>query len=172
MFTFTFPGWHRGGGCGATEFSKTGDRQFNWSWFINDFGWFRWKLILRFKYISFYFAILAIAMLCTEETGEKKLWRRELCRWELRVGASVPEEIPRSGSCKSFCKSYYFVIPVITMKEEVNRAYEEGSSEDENSELEHQSQRKFPDQVAANILVRFPDLVREPGFKRLHNPCH
>ena len=68
--------------------------------------------------------------------------------------------------------SFSIVNPVIIMKEEVNRAYKEGSSVDENSELEHQSQRKFPDQVAANILVRFPDLVREPGFKRLHNPCH
>ena len=33
----------------------------------------------------------------------------------------------------------------------MNRGYEEGSSADENSELEHQSQRKLPDQVAANV---------------------
>ena len=84
----------------------------------------------RYKYISFHFANLAIAMHFTEEAGEQRLWRRNLWRWELRVRGSVPEEIPRSGSCKSFS----FVIPAILMKEVVNGVFEEGSSEDERTE--------------------------------------
>ena len=38
----------------------------------------------------------------------------------------------------------------------MNRGYEGGSSADENSELEHQSQRKFPDQVAFVNLAIVP----------------
>ena len=42
---------------------------------------------------------------------------------------------------------------------QVNRGYEEGSSADENSELEHQSQRKFPNQVASNVSFSFVNPV-------------
>ena len=49
--------------------------------------------------------------------------------------------------------SFHFAILVIALNKQVNRGYEEGSSADENSELEHQSQRKFPDQVATNPIA-------------------
>ena len=43
----------------------------------------------------------------------------------------------------------------------MNGAYEEGSSADENSELEHQSQRKFSDQVAfVNPAIALKEQVK------------
>ena len=47
----------------------------------------------------------------------------------------------------------------------MNRGYEGGSSADENSELEHQSQRKVPDQVA---FVN-PTIVPKEQVKRVCN---
>ena len=84
-------------------------------------------------------------MHCTEEAGEWSLRRRKLCRWELRVGASVPEEISGSGSCKYLSQvprpsqgtrlqTTPQSLPLITLHGQVNRAYEEESNEDGRTE--------------------------------------